>query len=361
MFRKNIAFILLLGFLFNVFLVPQPAKAWPDVFPTGIGAVAGIGGDLGIFGTLFSTLGKWVVDTAQTIGISAAKIAGLLAVQALTQKLIGKGNNGGTISDWNKYLYSSPQQKATAQMKIFFNQASKGRISSAKYEGVGPMNYDAYLNSEGTKSFSPQPFATNIQEIATDPKQMFDGGSMKGIMTYMQCANNVACYTLTAQNQYSKELEKATTIAKSEQDKGFLPKKENGKIIQPAAIISGALMSGDKLGTDIIMGVDVKGSIGSAISEITQGVAISVISRSVNYALADKSGKNAIQNSNDQPPVSSIGYSSQGGLSIGAGGRNYSTGIGAGALDQINPCYNRFDTKTCCENNKGKWVNNSCN
>lgn len=326
-FRKKtniLTIIICLSLLFNMVFAPQKAKAWPSVVTTAFTAAGSWFGDVGIFGELGTTIGKMVKDNALQIAIAIYKISALLAVQTITTAIIGDGGGGGTISDWNNYLYISPQQRAMTQMNSFFNTVSRGRLSSLNYEGVGP-NYDAYLVTQAKQAINGQAFTTNLQEFATDPTQLFAGGNMKGIMTYMQCANNVACYTLTSTAQYNLEFAKAQEIAKLEQSSGFLPIKKNGTIIQPASIAQSALTQLDQLGTQIIMNASANDG-GAAFMQIAAGAGINIASRALNYSTANSQGKAAIRNKNDQFPFS-LGYSANGGIGISAGGVNTNTNI----------------------------------
>jgi hypothetical protein len=152
---------------------------------------------------------------------------------------------------------------------------------------------------------------------------------MKGIMSYMQCANNVACYTMTAQSQYAKELTKATEIAKAEQDRGFLPMKKNGKIIQPSAIVANAMSQIDQLGTQVIMNADAVQGITAGEMQIAAGASINIAARSFNYMLADSKGKAAIQNKNDEFPFS-LSYDLNTGIGINVTGTTGVTTTGVG-------------------------------
>jgi hypothetical protein len=337
MFKKNIAIILCLGFLLNTLLMPNQAKAWPSVATTSVGALAGIFGDTGIFAQLGTTIGTYVKENWESMTIAASKMAALWLVQKITNAIIGSGN-GGTITDWNNYLYVSPQQRAMAQMNSFFNTVSRGRLSSLNYEGVGP-NYDAYLVAQARMAIAGQPFTTNLQESTTYPKELFSGGNMKGIMNYMQCANNVACYTLNSQSQYAMELAKATKIAEMEQDRGFLPSKKNGKITRPAALMTAAFSQVDQLGTEVIMKADPEDGLGAAEIQIAKGTAMSVVARTMNYATSDAAGRAAIQNKNDEFPFS-LAYSANTGIGFSAGGVTVGTGAGAfnGNLQIGNVC-----------------------
>jgi hypothetical protein len=303
------------------FVNVQPARAY-TVFDLG-NFIPNLG-DWGTnLGQLATTIAKWVADKALKIaqilagmGVIAAKIIALLGVQALTNSMMSGGSSGYVITDYKNYLYVAPQQRAMAQMDKFFIATSKGRLSSANYEGIGP-NYDAYLVNQTKKAIAGQAFVTNIQSQVTDPsKEMFSGGNMKGIMSYMQCANNVACYTMAATQKYDTELTKAQTIAKNEQQGGLLPQKNllTGKIMKPAALMSNALMQVDQLGTNLILQADPKAPE-AAYAQIAGGAAISLISRTINYETANTTDRAALRTKNTQFPFS-LSYTASGGASI---------------------------------------------
>lgn len=325
---KILSAILCFALIFNMSFLTPTAKAYTNIdwsnLLTNIGQFA-----TGIYDyvvnnkQLTETVSQWVQKNANSLIINASKVAALYTVQAVTRAIIGSGspdNGGGVIGDWNNYLFVSPQQRAMAQMNSFFSTVSRGRLSSMTYEGVGP-NYDAYLVSQAKKAIAGQPFSTNIQDISTNPKQMFDGGNMKGLMTYMQCANNVACYTLTSQNKYATEIATATKIAEMEQSNGFLPVKKNGKITQPAAILFNAFSQVDQFGTQLIMSTSTNEERGAALSQIATGTTISIAARSFQYTVGDKKQKAAVQNRNEKDPVPvfSFSYSKAGGFGAKVG------------------------------------------
>ncbi|EKD58571.1 MAG: hypothetical protein ACD_56C00096G0004 [uncultured bacterium] len=282
-------------------------------------------------------IGHWTWDMAGKAldGISLQsvmlnKMAALLAVQQGAKAVIGSGD-GLIIRDYNNYLYVSPQQRAMAEMNSFFKTVSKGRYSTLNYEGVGP-NYDAYLIAQARQAIGGQAFSTTLQEQVTDPTQLFAGGNAKGIMTYMQCANNPACYTLTAVAKYEAEFAKQQEIAKKEDVGGFLPAKKNGRITSPAMLAQSAFLQIDQLGTTVIMSAaeSAKDKITApmAIAQIWQGAGISLAGRLANYGISDSKGKEAIRNKNDEFPFS-LDYNLATGIGISAGGITASTGAGA--------------------------------
>lgn len=329
--RTILSIILCFSIVFSiVFIKDAPkAKAIYPISMTIANMIPEVLSSIGVTGQWVKDVAVYVAENLDSVIITASKMAALLAVQKITQAIIGDGG-GGAITDWNNYLYVAPKQAAMAQMNSFFNTVSRGRLSSLNYEGVGP-NYDAYLVAQSRQAIAGQPFTTNLQEFATDPTQMFVGGNMKGIMTYMQCANNVACYTMTAQAQYATELAKATDIANKEHSNGFLPVKKNGRIIQPATIVANAMGQMDQLGTQVIMNADAskEASLSGSLSQIAAGASINIAARSFNYMLADSKGKDEIQNKNDQFPFS-LAYSLNGGLGVKStnGGGTATSGIG---------------------------------
>ncbi|EKE18585.1 MAG: hypothetical protein ACD_9C00289G0001, partial [uncultured bacterium] len=333
---KIVAFTLCIAILFTTITFIPKAEAKLGIFDFNVTEMLGYVAD---YGTWSSTLGTWVgkmadkayeAITAQALLFN--KVAALLAVQATTKLVVGEGDGGTIIRDFNHYLYISPQQRAMAQMNSFFNTVSRGRLSSLNYEGIGP-NYDAYLVAQARMAIGGQAFTTNIQDSVTNPKQLFSGGNMKGIMNYMQCANNVACYTLTSTAQYNKEFAKAQEIAKTENVGGFTPKKTNGRIVQPAALAQSALLQLDQLGTQIIMnaeGGDSEDDI-SATQQVWIGAGISTAARLTNYGISDSAGRDAIRNKNDEFPFS-LAYNLNTGMSISSGGFSFKTGAGALSL-----------------------------
>ena len=302
--NKLISTILIFSIVFTMIFIgdAHKAKAWPvstaiaNLFPEGFDDVAN-------FGSLADEIEQQVMDNIDGIIVAGEKIAALVAVQMITKAIIGDGGGGGTISNYSTYLYTNPQQAAMTQMNSFFVTVSQGRLSSLNYEGVGP-NYDAYLVGQAKQSIATQPFQTNLQNQVSDPSQMFSAGNMKGIMTYMQCANNVACYTLTSTAQYNVEFAKAQDVAKSQQSNGFLPKKTNGQIVQPASVVATAFSSLDQMGTSLIMNADSSDGVGSASLEIAEGAALNIASRSLNYATASTAGKAAVAAGNNKFPFS---------------------------------------------------------
>jgi hypothetical protein len=255
-----------------------------------------------------ATVAKWASDNAETITVVAIKLSTLAAIQQLTVMFEGSGTaQQSIVRDYNDYLYGAPSRAAMTQMNSFFNSASQGRLSSLNYQGVGP-NYDSYLATQARSSITGTPFTTNLQNQVTDPSKLFAQGNMKGWMSFFQCANNVFCYSLTAQSQYNQTFKQAQTVAKYQQVNGFLPTIKNGRITSPASLAENALMLVDKVGTNMVVSAPLEYEAG--ITQIIGGAAITLTGRLINYAIADDKTKASLAAQNSSSSLSSS-YSSQ--------------------------------------------------
>jgi hypothetical protein len=338
--KRLIAIILCFSVVFfSVFVLDAPkAKAWA-ISAAIANLIPEAGAMLGTWADYIATAARWVADKLGASSVVAYKVIALLAVQQATKAIIGGRDGDTVIRDYGDYLYTSAEQQAVTQINSFFNTVSKGRLSSTNYEGVGP-NYDAYLVAQARQSIAGQSFTTDLQETVTDASQMFSGGNMKGLLSYMQCANNVACFTLTAKDQYDKEYAKAQDIARSEQQNGFLPRKKNGRITSPALLAQSALTQMDQLGTEVIMNAQggTTAETVAAYTQITEGAAISIGARAANYYMSDDEGKQAIRDKNNEFPFS-LAYSATGGIGFSAGGTIANIGYGTSSNLQIgNTC-----------------------
>jgi len=229
--------------------------------------------------------------------IVAAKMAAMYAIQKAVALMTGdSGTSGGTvIRDFGTYLFTNAKQKALTQMTSFFTTASNGRISSLNYDGINGKNYDAYLANETKKLISGQTFATSIRDVVADPQSdLFSSGNMRGLMEYMKCANNIACYTMTGVQQYEQNVSQNQTVAQAEQVNGFLPVKDilTGRIKTPAALAQNALLQVDQFGQQMIVNADAttKADLTGSLEQIAAGSVMSIASRAINYGITDKKG-----------------------------------------------------------------------
>ena len=273
--------------------------------------VANIAQFIGKLGGTIGAVGQWVIDIwqkakaiadaiAEAIGanlIVVAKVAALYAVQEAVALIVGDSDGqANIIRDFEQYLYSNTKQLALDQVDDFFIATSGGRLSSFHYEGIG-RNYDAYLVGLGKDMLgsSADDFKTTIQDAVQDPvKDMFADKNMKGLMSYMSCANNVACYTLASVSKYKDEITKEKDIAQTEQNDGILAVKDAlGRITKPAEMVKSMLGDIDKQGTQMIITAeaDTLDDQSAALQQIAEGAIMAIAARAINFGIEDQEGQ----------------------------------------------------------------------
>jgi len=244
-----------------------------------------------------------VLDMLASLAMVLAKIAALYSVEKAVAYLLGDegGKESVIIRDYEEYLYNLPKQAALKQMKSFLTGVTLGKSSYLNYEGVG-TSYVSYIKKQGETAVTDaldgtiggKKLVTNIQDVA-DTSALFSKGNMKGLMSYMQCANNPACISLYSGARAIAEFGKAQDIAKSEQQDGLLPKKSaTGRIETPAIMMQNALVDIDKQGTNMIVSAPVTGDTDAKLASLKQiaaGALLSIVSRAANYGIVDKAAK----------------------------------------------------------------------
>jgi hypothetical protein len=189
-----------------------------------------------------------LVDTYEEISSNDAKQWATMAADDAeresamnkTEKNLLKSSQSKMITDYGEYLYTAPIKKTATQMDSFFSAASGGTVTSANpdtdysAEGVNGDNYDQYLADNAAASINGETLKTDITDVVDDPTQPFANGNMQGLMALLECSNNVMCFSTASESKYDQLLDQNQTIAKAEEDNGFVPTKENGKIVAPA-------------------------------------------------------------------------------------------------------------------------------
>ena len=270
---------------FNFVATSKTNAAWPtsaaiaNLVPEGL--------------TSFATMKETIMDSIKQIEEysdkilwSIAKAAALLGSQMAVSTILNSDTDSAPfVSNWNQYLYLSPQQRTMTYMNSLFNQATGGRASVLNYEGIGQKNYQ-YLLRQAASSISTKPLEVNLREYCVDPDNTFAGNNFRCFNAFLLPQNNPAGIVAIAQNSYQAEMEKEQTIAKNKQQGGFLPKETNGRITSPAALMQKGFLSLDSLGTE---------SITTAQSGDWQGIAIGVSARIAGAAMQAEFGNKISQ------------------------------------------------------------------
>ncbi|HPN55088.1 MAG TPA: hypothetical protein PLB52_04155, partial [Candidatus Moranbacteria bacterium] len=191
-----------------------------------------------------------------------------------------------------------PKAAALKQMKSFLTELTAGKSSYLNYEGIG-TGYSAYIKKQGeiavkdvlSGTVGGKKLTTSLQETVSDTSNFFSNGNMKGLLSYMECANNPACVTLQSGVKAAEEFAKKQDIAKSEAVDGLLPTKSStGRITTPAIMAQNALVDLDKQGTAMIVNAPIGKNADkvSSLGQIAAGAALSIVSRAANYGIVDK-------------------------------------------------------------------------
>lgn len=266
--------------------------------------ITGLGEYVGLIAEWAKAALEWVAKTLASALIVAAKIAALYAIEKAVAYLIGDdgGKEAMVIRDFESYLYTGPKQEALKQMKSFLTEVSASKSSYLNYEGIG-TSYVSYLKKQGETAISDtlegtiggKKITTDIQEYVSDSSNFFAEGNMKGVVSYMKCANNPACLITEVQSKTAASFNKFQDIARSEAKDGLLPKKSaSGRIETPAVMAQNALLEIDKQGTSMIIDAPIDGDTtakAGALMQIATGAAMSIVSRAANYGIVDEAAK----------------------------------------------------------------------
>jgi hypothetical protein len=294
--RHHVAIVLCIAIVATSFTVYAPkASAIP---------VVEIGGNL--FTDIMTTI-EQTVDTVMDVvddpmsisnyiqllidryGMPTAKSATIALVNYAVQKILGGSNDGGQahfVTDWEDYLYTSPQNDAKKYMNTFYDQTTSGALSTvsegvksntSSNSGIGSAsNYSSSLIKAAQTSIDGQPCKVDIQNYASNTSNLFGDGNMKGFMAYFKQCNNQYTYTMIAQSQYQTELSKLQTLADKKQVNGYLPRMVNGIVTVPATLFENAMSGVDQMGNNMIVNA-------KTYQELIAGAAITVGARTMQY------------------------------------------------------------------------------
>ena len=291
---------------------------WMDDFFNGITSME----------TVVENVKQWM-DEALLV---AAKFMALKASQMISDEILGT-NSGKSpyVSDWNAYLYLSPQQRTMTYLSSMFTQSTRGRASSLNYEGVG-QKYDQYLLRQAQGSISPQPITVNLRDYG-NPENVLDGNNFRGLTAFFLPQNNPYGVAMIAQKTLQSESEKQTTLAEKKQTNGFISIEKNGRIISPGVLLQSVFSEMDKTGTNgIINAVD--------YYDVINGLAIKILGVSAQKAFGDKNSQEGARQQN-----------------INSG--NAANGLINSFVNDVQ-CTNKYDTAKCCTSNGGTWKNGTC-
>jgi len=238
-----------------------------------------------IYAMLYDNVYDKITYSIQGAMLGTLKVAAIQALNGQISQLAG-GSQPVFITDWNKFLYTTPQQQTNLYMQNFFQGSTRGKFSSANYIGIGESgesvsgNYAGYLVAQAQSSINgSEGTATYDLDQYGNPDKMFEEGDFRGINAFFKPANNPYGYSLMAENAYLAELERQKEIARVQaQSSGFLGVEQNGITTTPAGSIQAMVTDVQTLGNKVIAGAQNPG-------EFLSGVVLAVVNTTVNQVV----------------------------------------------------------------------------
>lgn len=218
--------------------------------------------------------------------LGSLKVAAIKALNSQISQLAGGGSGGQPVfvTDWNKFLNTTPQQQANLYIKNFFQSTTRGKSSIANYSGIGQTggsvtgNYAGYLVSQAEKSIQNTSPVYDLDQYG-NPNTMWSEGDFRSVSAFFKPANNPFGYTLMAENAYATELERQKEIAKTQaQSSGFIGVQKNGITVTPAGSVQAMVTDVQTLGNKMLAAATNPG-------EFMSGVVMSVVNTTVNQVV----------------------------------------------------------------------------
>lgn len=207
---------------------------------------------------------------------------GLLKQQAVkslnskTDKLVaGKnGKDAKFITDWESYLYKTPDANTKKYMNDYLSKITAGKGSKTTYKSKTSEGF--FGGSSGSTSGSKVgggSYSSQLIEIAKkttsdtkdpkmtyegDPSQMFASGNFKNMNLFLSGINNPWAFQMNAQREYEKKKAEERKLAdtKSKAYFGFIGTGEGqngkGKITRPGSLTMQSKANAEDLGNKVI-------------------------------------------------------------------------------------------------------------
>ena len=208
------------------------------------------------------------------------------AIDMVKDEITGSivGDEVGFITDWQKEMYTNPQEAAKTYINDFLSTTTRGKCSSSDYSSSGGSgDYLAYLCSQArSMAIEAEPEETNIDEYMTDPAKMFDSGDWSAFSAFFQGNNNPVALSLTVQKEMiskmSQEEDKAQAQAIAYA--GFKGSKEGDSVITPGSVSKDILVESETIQLKELANTD-------KWEEIIGQIIASAITRTVKDGIGD--------------------------------------------------------------------------
>lgn len=221
---------------------------------------------------VFSDLMMNAVETIQRqiegAILGTLKVAAIEMLNNKVGQLIGGGSAGKAlfITDWDAFLYQTPQQEAQLYMNDFFSLTTRGKASSANYIGIGggsnrviSGNYSTLLVNSAKANIAMKTSGADspAYQYTLDEYGGIEGvaqGDMRAFNALISSpANNAFGYVLMAEGAYDSYEYEQREIAKIKaQSSGFLGAEKDGITQTPAGVVEAITTDVSTLGNKMI-------------------------------------------------------------------------------------------------------------
>lgn len=243
----------------------QAVMAWPDIGNA-------------FFRTMLDNIGIQI--RAAIVG--ALKKAAIETLSETVNNLVS-GTTQATslfITDWEDYLFSTPQGNTASYMNDFFTVTTRGKSSGSYSSGACDGTYTEWRSARA-KDFVLEidytEWQDDFEELACTPVEMFEDGTWAAFDAFMEPKNNPIAYALMTESVYEKKLkeEEAKAAAQANAYGGFIGQKSSdGKtVITPGSVIEGVTVAANTMDNDALANAENAGEIaGIVVGKIATGI-----------------------------------------------------------------------------------------
>jgi len=247
--RLILAIFVCFFFLSSPLTTPKAHALWPD-----------------IPGFTYKQMLEDIRDRIKGILMGMLKQQAISTITKQVDSMIsggGKGGNAKFITDWESYLFKTPDNNTKLYMNDYLSKITSGRgsISGYKSEGFGigggsGGNYASQLVSMAkSNTISKKDPAFSYEG---NPANMFSGGNFKNFNSYLSGINNPWAFDINAQNEYQKKKSEERKLAETKA-KSYLGgigvgegANGKGKITLPGSAVVGAKINSMDLGNKVL-------------------------------------------------------------------------------------------------------------
>jgi len=203
---------------------------------------------------------SWYAEVYEKYMLPILKKMAIKIANDRVKAVIQTGNNGKPyiVTDWQDYMFDSPEKEARTYANSYLDAAFSGRDSSSYSNSA----YYSYLRNEVENSVSDKDsnFEVKLDSVGGNMNvrvNMFADGNMKALNQVMEPQNYPPSLAAKMGGIIQEKMQQAQEVADKEQTNGYVSKKEvNSKgesiVVTPASAFENAYQSVSSAPVDAI-------------------------------------------------------------------------------------------------------------